>query len=126
MELLKLGGRKSTEHISLQRIIYAINTQQSATSGVPCQVQPSGHGTVRPLLNPRDLCAASHSGVTTKKYGDSGGIHVHAGAEAVQCPSTYCPSICIGPALEYHDHGLTDPSAFADIEAPGYEAENMI
>jgi hypothetical protein len=90
-------------------------------SGVPCQVQPSEHGTARPLPNSSDLCAASHSGVTTKEYVDSGGIHVHAGAEAVQFPSTYCPSICIAPALEYRDHGLTDSSAFADIEPPGYD-----
>jgi hypothetical protein len=69
-------------------------------SGVPCQVQPSEHCTAKPLPNSSDLCAASYSGVTTKEYVDPGGIPVHAGAEALQRPSTYCSSICIAPDLD--------------------------
>jgi hypothetical protein len=68
------------------------NRNRNTTSGFakfsPMSVVQPGRYRIRVILG-----AASHSGVTTKEYVNWGAIHVHAGAEAVQRPSTYCPPI---------------------------------
>ncbi|EAW14335.1 uncharacterized protein ACLA_073700 [Aspergillus clavatus NRRL 1] len=60
----------------------------NATSGYahfrPLSIGQPGRYRIRVMLG-----AASHSGVTTKEYVDSAVIHVHEGAEAVQCPRPY-------------------------------------
>ncbi|GFF58235.1 hypothetical protein IFM46972_11039 [Aspergillus udagawae] len=62
------------------------NRNGNTTSGFakfsPMSVVQPGRYRIRVILG-----AASHSGVTTKEYVDSGVIHVHAGAEAVQRPT---------------------------------------
>lgn len=58
------------------------------------------------------LGAASHSGVTTKEYIDSGVIHVHSAADAVQRPGksvNISENVVEGPALETLSTSMNDP-----------------
>lgn len=66
------------------------NTTSGFAKFSPLSIAQPGRYRIRVILG-----AASHSGVTIKEYVDSGVIHVQAGAEAVQRPSTYCPWICV-------------------------------
>jgi hypothetical protein len=61
------------------------NTTSGFAKFSPLSIAQPGRYRIRVMLG-----AASHSGVTTKEYVDSGVIHVHSGAAAVQRPSTYC------------------------------------
>ncbi|RHZ45349.1 uncharacterized protein CDV56_103369 [Aspergillus thermomutatus] len=58
------------------------NTTSGFAKFSPLSIARPGRYRIRVILG-----AASHSGVTTKEYVDSGVIHVHAGAEAVQHPT---------------------------------------
>ncbi|KAH1492697.1 hypothetical protein LV164_001636 [Aspergillus fumigatus] len=58
------------------------NTTSGFAKFSPLSIAQPGRYRIRVILG-----AASHSGVTIKEYVDSGVIHVHAGAEAVQRPT---------------------------------------
>ncbi|RHZ72809.1 hypothetical protein CDV55_108706 [Aspergillus turcosus] len=58
------------------------NTTSGFAKFSPLSIAQPGRYRIRVMLG-----AASHSGVTTKEYVDSGVIHVHAGAAAAQRPT---------------------------------------